>query len=51
MKWSVGAKIASGFGLTLAILLVIGGVSYRSIVNLTELVALGGPHACGSGTA
>lgn len=34
MKWSVGAKIGTGFGLTLAILLVIGWVSYLSINNL-----------------
>lgn len=36
MKWNVGTKIGIGFGLALAILVAIGTVSYRSIVNLTE---------------
>ncbi|MBV9851326.1 MAG: methyl-accepting chemotaxis protein [Armatimonadetes bacterium] len=35
MTWSIGVKIGTGFGLALAILLVIGGVSYRSINNLS----------------
>jgi len=36
MKWTVGMKIGSGFGLALVILAIIGGVSYRSTVTLTD---------------
>jgi methyl-accepting chemotaxis protein len=36
MKWNVGMKIGAGFGIALAILVVIGAVSYRSTVKLTE---------------
>jgi methyl-accepting chemotaxis protein len=36
MKWTVGTKIGTGFGLALAILVVIGAVSYRSTDKLTE---------------
>lgn len=34
MKWSIGAKISSGFALALAILVVIGVVSYRDSTGL-----------------
>jgi methyl-accepting chemotaxis protein len=34
MKWSIGNKIASGFGLALAVLLVVGAVSYDSTTKL-----------------
>ena len=34
MKWSIGNKIASGFGLALVALLVVGAVSYDSTVEL-----------------
>ena len=36
MKWSISAKISSGFALGLAILVVLGVLSYR---NTTELIA------------
>ncbi|HZM04090.1 MAG TPA: CHASE3 domain-containing protein [Candidatus Saccharimonadales bacterium] len=36
MKWNVGMKIGTGFGLALAILAVIGLVAYQSIAKLTE---------------
>ncbi len=36
MKWTVGAKIGSGFGMALLILVGIGAVSYRSTNKLTE---------------
>lgn len=36
MRWSVGAKIASGFSLALVILFVVGGASHRSTNNLIE---------------
>ncbi len=36
MKWNVGMKIATGFGLALAILVAIGTVSYLSIAKLTD---------------
>jgi methyl-accepting chemotaxis protein len=35
MKWSIGNKIASGFGLALAVLLVVGAVSYDSTTKLS----------------
>jgi methyl-accepting chemotaxis protein len=31
MRWSIGSKIGSGFGLALVVLLLVGGVSYDSI--------------------
>jgi len=34
--WTFGKRIATGFALALALLLVIGGVAYRSITSLTE---------------
>jgi len=34
--WTFGKRIATGFALALALLLVIGGVAYRSISSLTE---------------
>ena len=40
MRWNVGTKIGAGFGLALVILVVIGGVSYRSIAKLTETAEL-----------
>lgn len=36
MKWSIGAKIGSGFALALIILLIIGTASYRSTVRLVD---------------
>ena len=36
MKWTVGTKISVGFGLTLAIFLVVGVVAYRSVTQQTE---------------
>jgi methyl-accepting chemotaxis protein len=36
IKWNVGMKIGTGFGLALAILVAIGTVSYRSTEKLTE---------------
>jgi methyl-accepting chemotaxis protein len=36
MKWNVGTKIAVGFGITLAILVLVGIVSYRSVTQQTE---------------
>jgi len=36
MRWSTGKKIGTGFALALAILVVIGTVSYRNTVTLTE---------------
>ena len=36
MKWTVGMKIGAGFGLASAIFLIVGVVSYRSTVKLTE---------------
>lgn len=36
MKWTVGTKIGSGFGVVLVILAVVGATSYQSTVKLTE---------------
>jgi methyl-accepting chemotaxis protein len=36
MKWNVGMKIGTGFGLALAILVAIGTVSYLSIAKLND---------------
>jgi methyl-accepting chemotaxis protein len=36
MKWNVGMKIGTGFGLALAILVAIGAASYRSTAKLTD---------------
>ena len=36
MKWSIGVKIGSGFALGLAMLVVLGVLSYR---DTTELIA------------
>jgi methyl-accepting chemotaxis protein len=36
MKWNVGTKIGTGFGLALAILTAIGITAYRSIAKLTD---------------
>jgi methyl-accepting chemotaxis protein len=36
MKWNVGTKISVGFGITLAIFVIVGTVSYRSVTKQTE---------------
>jgi methyl-accepting chemotaxis protein len=36
MKWSIGMKIGSGFALALAMLTVVGGVSYYSTIKLVD---------------
>jgi methyl-accepting chemotaxis protein len=36
MKWNVGSKIGVGFGITLAIFVIVGAVSYRSVTEQTE---------------
>jgi methyl-accepting chemotaxis protein len=36
MKWNVGTKIGVGFGITLAVFLVVGIVAYRSVTQQTE---------------
>lgn len=36
MKWNVGTKIATGFGLALTIFVVVGAVSYRGTIHLIE---------------
>src|SRR5258708_5469406 len=36
MKWSIGSKIGSGFGLALAVLMVVGAVSYNSTTKLID---------------
>jgi methyl-accepting chemotaxis protein len=36
MKWSIGNKIASSFGLALAVLLVVGAASYDSTTKLSS---------------
>jgi methyl-accepting chemotaxis protein len=36
MKWSIGSKIGSGFGLALVALTLVGGVSYNSTAKLIE---------------
>ena len=36
MKWSVGTKIASGFGLALLIFIIVGAVSYRATTQLIQ---------------
>ncbi len=36
IKWNVGMKIGTGFALALAILVVIGSIAHRSIVQLTD---------------
>jgi methyl-accepting chemotaxis protein len=40
MKWNVGTKIGTGFGLALVILLAIGTVAYQSSVKLTDTADL-----------
>jgi len=39
MKWNVGTKISVGFGITLAIFVIVGAVSYRSVTKQTEAAA------------
>jgi methyl-accepting chemotaxis protein len=36
MKWNVGTKIGVGFGIVLAIFVIVGAVAYRSVVRQTE---------------
>src|SRR5579872_4616763 len=36
MKWNVGTKIGIGFGIALAIFVVVGAVSYRSFTQQTD---------------
>jgi CHASE3 domain sensor protein len=36
MKWSIGMKIGGGFALALAMLTVVGGVSYYSTIKLVD---------------
>jgi methyl-accepting chemotaxis protein len=36
MKWNVGTKIASGFGVTLVIFVIVGLVSWRNVEKTTE---------------
>ena len=36
MKWNVGTKISVGFGITLAIFVIVGAVSYQSVTKQTE---------------
>jgi methyl-accepting chemotaxis protein len=36
IKWNVGMKIGTGFGLALAILVIVGSVAYRSIEKLAD---------------
>jgi methyl-accepting chemotaxis protein len=40
MKWNVGTKIGAGFGLALAIFVIVGAVSYRSTSELIEAADL-----------
>jgi methyl-accepting chemotaxis protein len=39
MKWNVGTKISVGFGITLAIFVIVGVVSYGSVTKQTEAAA------------
>jgi methyl-accepting chemotaxis protein len=39
MKWNVGTKISAGFGITLAIFVIVGTVSYQSVTKQTEAAA------------
>ena len=36
MKWNVGTKIAAGFGVALAVFVIVGAASYRSTTQLIE---------------
>ncbi len=40
MKWNVGTKIATGFGLALTIFVIVGAVSYRGTVHLINAANL-----------
>jgi methyl-accepting chemotaxis protein len=40
MKWNVGTKISAAFGVTLAIFVIVGAVSYRSVTEQSEAAAL-----------
>lgn len=39
MKWNVGTKIALGFGIALAIFVVVGAVAYRNMTQQTDAAA------------
>ncbi len=39
MKWNVGTKISVGFGVTLAIFVIVGTISYESVTKQTEAAA------------
>jgi methyl-accepting chemotaxis protein len=39
MKWNVGTKISVGFGIALAIFMIVGTVSYRSVIQQTDAAA------------
>lgn len=39
MKWNVGTKIGLGFAVTLAIFVIVGAVSYRSVTKQSEAAA------------
>ncbi|RZA10078.1 MAG: hypothetical protein EOP93_25270, partial [Lysobacteraceae bacterium] len=39
MRWTVGTKIAAGFGLALCIFLAVGAISYRSTAQLIDASA------------
>jgi len=39
MRWSIGKKIGSGFGLALAVLMMVGAVSYDSTTKLIDSAA------------
>ena len=36
IKWNVGMKIGTGFGLALAVLVAIGSVSYRNTAKMSD---------------
>ena len=40
MKWNVGTKIGAWFGLTMAIFVIVGAVSYRSTTDLVAAADL-----------
>ena len=37
MKWNVGTKIGAGFGVALAIFVIVGIVSYRNVGQQVEI--------------
>ncbi len=44
MRWSIGKKIGSGFGLALVALTIVGAVSYDSTIKLIDSAAVGSAH-------